>query len=207
MDFINLIIENKISMNAAILIVALCFLKVIFSSPKETLNLIEHLTKKKIKDLEETLKLSSLHSDDKKKLRQEQRKLALRNSTGIRDVNKVIPLFDIIKKQDLPVKYFEKSSQYINSKNGKLTLDTGWTFWLFDWFFTRMISIMIISQSNFIIIYSIFDNKIKPHTLLLLLIMFLPCILFGVYIWKTSLTKSKIKSIELILEESQRDNT
>lgn len=37
MDFINLIIENKISMNAAILIVALCFLKVIFSSPKETL--------------------------------------------------------------------------------------------------------------------------------------------------------------------------
>lgn len=153
------------------------------------------------------MKLSSLHSDDKKKLRQEQRKLALRNSTGIRDVNKVIPLFDIIKKQDLPVKYFEKSSQYINSKNGKLTLDTGWTFWLFDWFFTRMISIMIISQSNFIIIYSIFDNKIKPHTLLLLLIMFLPCILFGVYIWKTSLTKSKIKSIELILEESQRDNT
>ncbi|WP_114192098.1 hypothetical protein [Edaphovirga cremea] len=206
MDFINLIIENKISMSAAILIVAFWFLKVIFSSPKETLNLIEHLTKKKIKDLDELLKLPSLHDDDIKKIEQEQRKLALQKLTGIRNINKVIPLFDIIKKQDLPVTFFEKSSQYINNKNGNLTLDTGWTFWLFDWVFTRIISIMVISQSNFIIIYSIFDNKIKPHTFLLLLIIFLPCVLFGVYIWKTSLTISKIKSIELILEESQRDN-
>lgn len=206
MDFVNSVMENKLSADIVILILALWFLKVIFSSPKETLNLIEHLTKKKIKDLDELLKLPSLHDDDIKKIEQEQRKLALQKLTGIRNINKVIPLFDIIKKQDLPVTFFEKSSQYINNKNGNLTLDTGWTFWLFDWVFTRIISIMVISQSNFIIIYSIFHDEIKPHIFLLLLIIFVPCIIFGVYIWKASLTKSKIKNIKLMLEESQRDN-
>jgi hypothetical protein len=206
MEFINLVIEDKLNMGILALIIIHYFLKTIISSPKETLNIIEDLTKKKISDLDELLKLPSLHPDDKKKLKQEQRKLVFRKLTGIRDANKVLPLFNIIKKQDLPIKYFEKSNQYIHSKEGRVILDTGWTFWLFDWLFTRLLSMMVIFQSTFIIIYYIFSQEIKPHILLSLLITLSSCILFGVYIWKTSLTKSKINNIKLVLERSHRNN-
>ncbi|MFZ1874815.1 MAG: hypothetical protein WAU54_18865, partial [Chania sp.] len=60
MDFVNSVMENKLSADIVILILALWFLKVIFSSPKETLNIIEHLRTKKIKYLEDLLKFTSL---------------------------------------------------------------------------------------------------------------------------------------------------